>query len=197
MNKLLLTIIVTILFASGVFAVFCLLTGNIDTMMGGLLAFASFAIVLWCLTLRKEARLGLWTFILLLGSVLLLPSTTLAYSGVEPFATGKDFLLSNARSNAETVTNGAGNIIPEQCPSGKYTTQKMGAQASVTFRSSDILEMEDAVNGRRIYEYKILGDGETIKITDVTSGNTTSHSFNYVKDYGIVVIDNVEYYKET
>lgn len=197
MRKTILTAFVTILLASGVFAVFCLLTGNIETLMGVILAFASFAVALWCFSLRKDMRLGMWTLILALVVVLLISSTTMAYADVEPFASAKDVLILNANSNAKSLVNSTGDIIPEHGPLGTYTTQKMGAKVSVTFRDSNFLEMHDTVNGIQIYQYKISDDGETIQLTNVVTKKTTPLKFNYVKDYGIVVIDNVEYLRET
>lgn len=196
MNKLILTGIVTILLATGIFALFCVFTGNIETLSGVLLALASFAIVLWCFSLGKDARPSLGIIVLVLAAIILLPSTTLAIAGVEPFASGKDTLLSNASAGAKSVASSAGEIIPSPHPSGKYTTHKIEGKASVIFKGDNTLEMDDAINGLQIYEYKIFDDGEKIQITDVATDKTTVLSFNHVKDYGIVTIDSVDYYRE-
>ena len=94
MSKTILTVFIAISLASGVYTVFSIVNDGIALTTGTLIAVASFAVVLWGLSLQKKTRLKNMTTFLMLVAVLFISSTTIAYAGIEPFASGKDNLFS-------------------------------------------------------------------------------------------------------
>jgi hypothetical protein len=198
MRKLILAVFATILIALGVFTVFSLVNNNIETMIGTLLVVASLVVVLWCFSLQQKVRLSWGTVVLVLVVVLLLSSTTMAYANVEPFVNAKDNLLAKSGSSDKSLISSVKGIvpaIPAPRPSGTFTAHKTGIKASATFRG-DILEIDDEMTGRKVFVYQISEDGETIQCTNVITGEVTTLKFNYLMDYGIVIIDDVEYYRQ-
>ena len=80
-------------------------------------------------------------------------------------------------------------------PSGTYTCTILGIQQTAKF-SGSTLELYNVMDGKRIYEYTIIDNGNTIKLTKVGTGETHTWSFSYVKDHDLVIIRGDEYYRD-
>ena len=78
-------------------------------------------------------------------------------------------------------------------PSGTYEATAMGFTSTLTFKG-DTLEMTGDLVGKHICKYQISADGTTIIATDVATGEVSTTSFKYVKEYDIVVAGGVEFY---
>jgi len=63
----------------------------------------------------------------------------------------------------------------------------------MTFKG-DTLEAYDPIEGKRVARYDISSDGKVISTTDVATGETSISSFKFMKDEGIVVIDDIQFF---
>ena len=185
MKKVILSIFVVISIASGIYVAYAILNDNIEPIVGSVLVVACFLVLLQCVLIFKKHLFTDKAILLLFLPVLVITSTTLAYAKVEPFAEGKEQLISKLQALAK----------PRTTPSGTFTAYAMGYKASVTFKR-DILETYNELDGKRIFKYEISEDGQTITLTDVVSEKTTTEAFKYLKDYGIVVFRNTQYHKD-
>ncbi|MFC1946070.1 hypothetical protein ACFLW1_02595 [Chloroflexota bacterium] len=201
MSKSMLIVFVVIALATGVYAVFLIVNDGIALTTGAIIVVASFALVLWCLSLQKKAQLKSLTAFLMLVAVLFISSTTLAYAGIEPFASGKDNLFSTNNNPAdlgaqsESLVDSVKQFIPKPRPSGTYICQYAGTQFSATF-NSNTLELNNEFEGKKIFTYQISEDEPTITLTNVVDKSVSTHYFQYIKEYQVVVIDKDEYYKD-
>jgi hypothetical protein len=104
MKKVLLSILAIISLISGVYAIYAVFNGFIELVIGSVLAVASFLVLLWCLSLEKKSPLSDKTILFVLLPVLLIASVNLAYAGVEPFASGKEQILSKHQTVGEPAS---------------------------------------------------------------------------------------------
>jgi hypothetical protein len=194
MRKLILILFMIIALAAGLFAVFAISSEKIETITGVFLAIASLSAALWCLSLLKQTYLTIGTGILLSVIVLLISFTTVAYASVEPFAGIKDDMLVKIGLKDKSLVETIGDSLPSPPLSGTFISEKGGKQF-ITFKD-DTIEMYGESGEKQIFLYEISDNRDTIQCTDIFNGNTTTLQFNYLTNYGIVVIDNIEYYRD-
>ncbi len=92
--------------ASMLYSVYSIFDGFFEPILGLVLAIVSLFVFLWCLSAyQRESISGIEIFSLFI-SVLVLCGANLAYSDIEPFATGKDQFLSELQTlGIPTFTN--------------------------------------------------------------------------------------------
>ena len=88
-------------------------------------------------------------------------------------------------------------------PRGRYevTTEiSILRGAYVDFKGGDVLEMFNRIEGKNVFRYEVLSGGARIKLVSLTGaveGGRTGFTagFEYLKDFGCVIIDGVKYFK--
>ena len=82
-----------------------------------------------------------------------------------------------------------------EVPSGTYTLTTMGMEETVTFKSNNIIEWYNVINGKRVLKYSISDDGKTITLTNIVTNTTVSSPFKYIKEQECVVFGDAAFFK--
>ena len=121
--------------ASLVYSVYSIFDGFFDPMLGLVLAIVALFVFLWCLAAYQRESLSAIEIIFLLIAVLVIGSTTLAYSDVEPFATAKDQLLSELQTLGIPINPAANTTTNVERKSPIEAIKKMFTSSPATIES--------------------------------------------------------------
>jgi len=117
--------------------------------------------------------------------VVLIAIMVMAFAGIEPMATW-----------AETVKGWFSSIsIPSFSPSGTYVATAFGIEQSITFSGSTV-EFFNTLDGKRVFDFSISQDGNSITLRNVVTGDTDTLNYRYIKEHEIVVVGPTEYYRQ-
>lgn len=148
----------------------------------------------------SQGKTGTTTIIFAVPDTSSIRNAKLLYIGQLPQSSGSlsggkrvdayDWNLQTAIVKAKTTDASSGMRL-----SGTYVATLLGVEQTATFKG-DTLEMFDKFGGKRIFKYSISPDGTTITTTDIVNGKIGNESFKFIKENGVVVINNISYYRK-
>jgi hypothetical protein len=184
MKKGFLILLVVVCLGVAAWNAYLLFTNQTEPLTGWIILAVSIGVLVWNISVLRAYRVRAGTVISIFVIIALIGMAAGAFAGIEPLA-----------SYAERVTVWFSSISPaSNNPSGTYVATILGIEQSITFRGSTV-EFYDVLGGKRIFEFSISQDGHSITLKNVATGQTTMDDYRYVKEYGIVVIGVIEYYR--
>jgi len=133
--------------------------------------------------MSKQLSAGTVVAVLLL--IVLIAFMVSAFAGIEPMATYAE-AVKGWFSSISIVSNG---------PSGTYIATVFGIEQSITFKGSTV-EFFNMLDGKRVFDFSISQDGNSITLRNVATGDTSTLNYRYIKEHEIVVIGSTEYYRQ-
>jgi len=152
--------------------------------MGGVILAVDIGVLFWNIHVLRAYRIRPGIVIAVFLVVAIVAMITSAFAGIEPLAT-----------YAERVTGWfPGAFVASDAPYGTYVATVWGIEQSMTFRRTTV-EFYDVIEGKRVLEYSISEDGNSITLKNVATGETHTTSFRYIKEHGIVVYGEFQYHR--
>ncbi len=90
--------------------------------------------------------------------------------------------------------NGEVGVGAKDSPYGTYKTRIFGIEQTVKFKDKT-LEVYNAAEGKRIFEYWILESRGRIQLKNVATGKSHTESYKYTPEHQCVEISDIVYCK--
>jgi uncharacterized membrane protein (UPF0136 family) len=184
MKKAFLILLVIVCLAVVVWTAYLLITNQTDPIMGGVILAVDIGVLLWNISVLRAYRIRGGTVVAVFVIVALIAMATSAFAGIEPLATYEKNVVGWFSGISVTSNN----------PSGTYVATVLGFEQSITFKRSTV-EFYDILDGKRIFEFSISQDGNSITLKNVATGETYTSNYRYIKEYQTVVIGQLEYHR--
>jgi hypothetical protein len=185
MKKAFLIFLVIVCLAVAGWNAYLLFTDQIDPRTGWIILAVSIGVLFWNISVLRAYRIRTGTVVAVFLILALIAMATSAFAGIEPLATYEKNVIGWFSGISVTSNN----------PSGTYVATVLGFEQSITFKRSTV-EFFDILEGKRIFEFSISQDGNSITSKNVATGETYTSNYRYIKEYQIVVIGQLEYHRQ-
>ena len=163
---------------------YLLFTNQTDRLAGWITLAVSIGVLFWSISILRANRVRAGTVVVAFVIIALIGMVVGALAGIEPLAT-----------YAERVKGWFGLSTTSDSPSGTYIATCFDFEQSITFRGSTI-ESYNVIDGKRVYEFSISQNGNSITLRNVATGGTKTLNYRYMKEHEIVVMGVTEYYRQ-
>lgn len=184
MRQAFLVLLVIMCLAIAAWNAYLLFTNQTDQLTGRIILAVSIGVLFWNISILRAYRVRAGIVVAAFLIIALIGMVVGAFAGIEPLAT-----------YAEDVKGWFGISTTSDSPSGTYIATFFGYEQSVTFRGSTI-EFCSTLDGKRVYEFSISQNGNSITLRNVATGGTNTLNYRYIREHEIVVMGETQYYRQ-
>ena len=204
-KKLLLDLLVIVCLSVTIWNGYLLFTYKLDHLWGVAIFLVSAGVLIWNIKIIRNTNWKYkspkfkWVFLIAIGILFVC-----AFGGIQPLSNIKDGAINaitdgidNIKAVIQTediVKLDDNNEIVISKPSGNYKGTIFGVEMTVKFKSGDIIESYNPFDGKRVYQYELVGSN--IVMHDIATNETQTIKFKYNEDIDCVIFDgDVVFYK--